>query len=268
MSHLFGCVCNEPPRLGEALQAIEPQLTVPGPVARFGLGYVQAGEVLLSRNPRGQRTAVDFFAMLRQLPSDYVVGCTTGEDGLSGSANTPPYRYRRWLFGQPEPAPAADGSRPLARVGELCAAVIPAFLDRSITGKTTAEHIFHVFLAMLHDTADIDDPNLPVPVIRRALRDAIQLIDSRLAGAGIGERVTGNIIVTNSRSMLAVRLGDAIYVRRVKHPDPRRSDHRLFRAVLALSGISEPGEGFEAIPESSVLTISRDLMTDIVPLAT
>lgn len=267
MSHLFGCVCNEPPRLGEALAAVSPQLSTPGPVARFGLGYVQAGEVLLSRNPRGQPGAVDFFEMLKKLPSDYVVGCTTPNDGLSGSANTPPYRFRHWLWGQPDPPVTADGSRSLERVGELCADAVPSFLARNIAGKTAAEHIFHVFLAMLHDAGALDAPNLPVAAMRRALRDAVSLVESRLRATGIEDRVTANVIVTNSRSMLAARLGEPIYVRRVKHPDPRRSDHRLFRAVLALSGIAEPGEGFEAIPAASVLTISRDLKTDIVPLA-
>jgi glutamine amidotransferase len=259
MTRLFGCTCNEPQRIAQALESVRPVLTAPGPVPRWGLGYVQAGEVLLRRHPRGGDDSVDFFEALQNLQSDYIIGYASQPDGLAGNANTQPFRFRHWLYAQEGGFDGFEAMQP--RLLER----IPEFLQRNIAGKTPAEHFFNVFLAHMYEAGSLDDPNVPVGVIRRALRDSTAVIESIAAESG-ARGTPGNVVVTNSRTMLALRLELPVFLRRFKQADPRRSDNKHFRAVLALSADAEPGEGFEAIPPRSVLTISRDLQTDVIEL--
>ena len=260
MTRLFGCTCNEPHRVAQALEPIRESLVAKGPVARWGLGYVQAGEVLLRRHPRPSED-VDFFRSVSELHSDYIVGCASSADGLAGNANTQPFRFRHWLFaceGGLEGEAAAVDDDLQARLLEH----IPGFLARNIAGKTSAEHVFHVLLGLLYDSGSLDDPNVGLDHVRRALRDTLALVYSVMTEAG-STRGPGNIVATNGRAMFAVRLDHPIVVRGFKPPDPRRGDHKHFRAVLAMSSDAPPAEGFEAIPPNSVLTISRELQTEI-----
>ena len=51
-------------------------------------------------------------------------------------------------------------------VGARLAEHVPEYLRRNLKGRTPAELVFHVFLAMLHDEGSIDDPNLPLAGVR------------------------------------------------------------------------------------------------------
>lgn len=255
MTRLFGCTCNEPHRVAQALEPVRSVLVAEGPAARWGLGYVQSGEVLLRRHPR-PADRIDFYESVAGLQSDYVIGCASPEDGLAGNANTQPFRFRHWLFAGEGDIDAFEEVQP--RLLEH----VPDFLARNISGKTSAEHVFHLFLGQLYDAGSLDDPNVALGDVRRALRDTLALVYSLISETG-ASRGPGNLVVTNSRAMFAVRLGQPICVRGFKHPDRRRSDHRHFRAVLAVSSEESPGEGFEEIPPNSVLTISRELNTEV-----
>jgi glutamine amidotransferase len=258
MTSLFGYICNQPQRAGEALTPLRSLMVAPPPVARWGLAYVQSGEVLLSRTPRTSETPVDFFEAVVEVPSDYVVGHASTADGLSGNANTQPFRFRRWMFAMED---VAEHHHELApRLLEH----VPEYLRRNIKGKTLGEHVFHVLLSFLHDAGSLDDPNLDTQVSRRALRDAFALVYGEFTEAGVRASL-GNAIVSNSRSMLALRLDAPLYLRRLKVPVSKR-DAETFKGVLALSTGTDPGEGFEEIPQRSVLAVSRDIRTDIASL--
>lgn len=262
MTRLFGCICNQPHRLDEALEAVRAVLVAPAPVARWGLGYVHSGEVLLTLHPR-QSGDVDFHGLLAGLNSDYVIGWAGGNDALRGDANTQPFRYRRWFFAQEGPGPSAE---PFADLHPQLVTHIPDYLRRNIRGRSPAEHVFHLFLSMLHDAGTLDDPNLAPIHIRRALRDTVALAE-KVAGKNVDELALGNIIVSNSRSMMGVRLGAPLVVRRLKqHKDPKRPESQ-FKAVLVVSSADLRGEsGFEELPPRSAVAISRDVSTDIVEL--
>ncbi len=259
MGRLFGIICNEPKRLHEAIAPAREALVARGPQVGWGLGYVHGGEVLLKRHPR--RTAdVDIYAALRELTSDYIIAYASDDATYTGNDNTQPFRYKKWLFAQSGAIDDFDDVRP-ALVEQ-----VPQFMRRNIKGKTPAEHVFHVFLAFLHDAGAIEDRNLPPAHSRRALRDAMASVYSSLAQFGSANR-PGNLIVTNSRSMLAVRLDAPMYVRRFRHVDKKREEGQEFRAIVVVSDVGEsPGEGFEEVPRGSVIMISRDLQIDIVDL--
>lgn len=258
MSLLFGCICNQPQTMVEALQPVRDSLRATAPVPRWGLGYVQGGQVLLSRTPRLSETDVEMYESIERLTTDYLIGHAAGDDGLRGNENTQPFRYRTWMFAQ-------DGSAPeLEKILPALNEHLPPFLRRNVKGKTSAEYLFNLFLAFLHDGGKLDDPNLPLGETRRALRDAAALFSSLQTKAGVSHSGLGNVMVSNARSMLAVRLAGPLYMRRLKVHEEGEAD--TFRGVLVVSRGENPGEGFEEIPESSALEIQRDLRTDIVSL--
>ena len=262
MTRLFGCICNQPQRLDEALEGVRAALVARAPVARWGLGYVHSGEVLLTLHPRQAPGEVDFHALLSGLNSDYMIGWAGADDELRGDANTQPFRYRRWIFAQEGPGPRSDL---LADLQPRLLEHVPDYLRRNIRGRSAAELTFHLFLAMMHDAGTIDDPNLAPVHIRRALRDTVALIDTIAGGPGIWPH--GNVVLSNSRSMLGVHLDGPMVVRRLKQQaDPRRPESE-FKAVLVVSSPDLAGEnGFEELPARSAVAINRDVTTDIVEL--
>lgn len=265
MTRLFGCTCNQPERLAHALEPVRTVLVAPAPVARWGLGYVQSGEVLLSRTPRRSVNPVDFYGSFARIQSDYVIGHAASDDHLSGNANTQPFRYRRWLYAQ-------DGElADLAAVQEQLLEKVPGYLRRNIQGRTLGEHLFQIFLAMFESTASLDDVNLPLAESRRALHAAVTLIRGIVPPT---PENFGNIITTNSRSLVAARLGRPLYMRNLNVPGlagerskAKKGDREsVFRGILVLSSDTPPGQGFEEIPVGSVLLVSRDLRIEVTSL--
>ncbi len=260
MTSLFACTCNQPQHLHEALAPVRSLLVAPGPVARWGLGYIQSGEVLLSRTPRRSPNQVDLYAALGPLHADYVVGHATADDGLHGTANTQPFRFRRWVFA----ATDRDLVGEFDTIRDAILEHIPDFLRRNIRGTGPAEHLFHVFLSFLHDAGSLDDPNLPPTHSRLALRDALALLDGLTYKHKL-EGKLGDMVLSNGRSTLGVSLGAGLYWRRLKIPvQPREAE--TFSGVLVVSADHDPERGFEAIPRQTVLAISRDFQTSAVPL--
>jgi len=253
---LIAYISNQAKRLPEAIAPVRETLRVEGTVPRWGMGYVQAGHVLLSRNPKEHPKGVDLAAVLEPLQSDYIIAWAGEEDGLKGTANTQPFRYRSWLYAQ-----TASTAVDVAPIVEH----MPGYLRRNIRGKTLAEGFFHLMLSLLHDSGGIDDPDLDPHAIGLALRDASALATRLLdgeTGAGIG-----SIAVSNSRSMVVAHFGgDPLFVRSLKNEDPKLSESQRYRAVLAMTGTAKPGDGFEAIPPGSAVVVHRNLDSDIVPL--
>jgi len=269
MTRLFGCTCNQPQHLQTALEPVRSALLIEAPVIRWGVGYVQGGEVLLSRHPRLSEEPVDIFESLGSLRSDYLIGHSSSDDGLRGNPNTQPFRFRQWMFAQ------QGHIEPFDELRQQLLEHTPAYLRRNIKGKTSGEYVFHLFLSFLHDAGTLDDPNVDPMEVRRVLRDTLALVFGAITKLGGNDqaRRPGNAVVSNGRSMLALRLDTPMYMRRLKVADSagkgQNQSGESFRGVLALSSdkpIEELGEGFEEIPKRSVLVISRDLRTDIVSL--
>src|SRR3569623_409692 len=159
---LFACMCNQPKRLWTALAPVRPVLSAAPPVTRWGLGYGQGGDALLARTPKSSAKAVDLAAPLAEIPTDCAIGQAMDDERFGGTDNTPPFRFRRWMFAMTG-NPDLDGA-----TGHLLEH-IPEYLRRNLKGKTPGELLFHVFLAMLHDEGSVDAPNVNVQATRRAL---------------------------------------------------------------------------------------------------
>ncbi len=252
-------MCNQPQRLAEALGPVRAALVAPGPIARWGLGYVHGGEVLLSRTPRSSANEgdapLDFFPAIEPIRSDCIIGHATAAGTTSGDVlqlpteATQPFRFRRWMLAQD------GGGQVEASEWQKQVERIPDFLRRNLRGRTAAELTLHLLMASLHDQGMVDDPNLPSAIARKALAETL----GRFAG--------GTVAASNTRALWVARPdgGAPIYIRRLQVHDDRGNRDDSFRGVLITCGLPV-GDGAEEVPAGSVLGVSRDLRVDINPL--
>lgn len=277
---LFACICNQPQRLPAALAPVRPALIAQPPISRWGMGYIQGGDVLLVRTPKASVVPVDLAGPLTaEIKTDCAIAQAVRDagTGLGGTDNTPPFRFRRWMFGQSGPggrsfslyddrrdSPAESGDDIVPRL----LGHIPEYLRRNIKGRTAAELTFHVFLAMLHDEGNIDDPNLPPAASRRALAATLRLVAAELARAGKVSTALGNVAVTNGRSMVVAHLDEPLRLRRLWVTGERGERDESFRGFLLVSGgDGEVKDGFEDVPADRAVLISRDLQLAFADLA-
>lgn len=260
MTCLLGIICNQSERMVRALEPVRSALVAPAPVARWGLGYAQGGEILLSRSPRQHTEDVDFFAALQGLRSDCVIAQACPPDDFSGNSNTQPFRYRQWMLAQEGCAPSLPAVQ--AAVFEH----IPDFLQRNIGGRTLDELLFHLFLSHLHRVGSLDEANLSPERACELMSEALRTFRSSV-GTTEATGDLGNLMLSNGRSFVALRLGRPLYLRRLTIPAPRSGRDDSFRGVLVISASHAPGEGFEEIPLRAALRINRDVHTDVAPLA-
>src|SRR5258708_6089432 len=103
---LFACMCNQPQRLAAALAPVRATLVAEPPVARWGLAYSQGGDVLLVRTPKASTRPVDLASPLTEIATDCAIAAAVRgtESAPGGTDNTPPFRFRRWMFAQGETA--------------------------------------------------------------------------------------------------------------------------------------------------------------------
>ncbi len=286
---LFACMCNQPQRLAAALAPVRATLVAQPPISRWGLGYIQGGDVLLVRTPKASTVQVDLAGPLSEIATDCAIAQSVHDArGLySGTDNTPPFRYRRWLFAQSGVelmVKGPNGNVPVAHSGDATAKLlehVPEYLRRNIKGRTPSEVIFHVFLSMLHDEGNIDDPNLPTAATRRALAATLKLVSAELGKLDVppGQLVMGNVALTNGRSMVVAHLDEPLRLRRLTvsndkgEPLPTSASSGggnvdAFRGVLLVSGgDGDPKEGFEDVPPRHTVLVSRDLQVSFADLA-
>ncbi|MCX5742878.1 MAG: hypothetical protein NT062_10320 [Proteobacteria bacterium] len=268
---LFATMCNQPQRLAEALDPIRATLVAEPLVSRWGLGYIQGGDVLLVRTPKASERSVDLAGPLLGHPPTVATDCAIAiavrdvahAPVLGGTDNTPPFRFRRWLYAQTglpawQPEAAAIAAKLLAHV--------PEYLRRNLRGRTPGELIFHQFLAMLHDEGRIEDPNLPTAVTLRVLASTLRLVNAELAAASLPP-LTGTVAMSDGRSMVIAHLpGDLLRLRRLWVLDDRGNRDANFRGVIVVSGRGDGKDGFEDVPVGNAVLVSRDLQVSFADL--
>ncbi|HEX2690193.1 MAG TPA: hypothetical protein VHN14_26440 [Kofleriaceae bacterium] len=264
---LFACICNQPQRLTVALAPVRAALIAPPPVSRWGLGYIQGGDVLLVRTPKASTTPIDLAGPITaEIKTDCVIAQAMRDEGanVGGTDNTPPFRFRRWMYAQT----GLDNQLFAEEIAPRLLEHIPEYLRRNLKGRTPAELIFHVFLAMLHDEGNIDDPNLPPAASRRALAATLRLVTAELTKAGKPSATMGNVALTNGRSMVVAHLHEPLRLRRLWVNSERGDREESFRGCLLVSGgDGDAKDGFEDVPLQRAVLISRDLQVSLADLA-
>lgn len=256
---LFAVMCNQPERLGAALAPVRPLLRVRRAVSRWGLAYDHGGEVLLVRTPKSS-DEVDLASPLEDLASDCVLAQAVGDVRTSVPDNTPPFRFRRWMFAQ-------LGDFEVARVWARATTRIPEFLRRNLRSKEPGDLAFHLFLTALYEHGPpgaLDEPNLAPAVVRKALAKSSADLASDLLAEGASAEL-GSSVVANGRIMLALRRKQALGVRRLWLPNDRGERDERFRCVLFLSS-DTPEDGFEELAPGQVAIVRRDLTLELSTL--
>jgi hypothetical protein len=258
---LFAVMCNQPERLRLALAPVRQHLHAPGPVTRWGMAYDHGGDVLLIRTPKPGQD-VDLASPLESLSTDCVIAQAVRDDRSPIPDNTPPFRFRRWMFAQ-------LGNFDVGAVWSQASARIPEFLRRNLRSKEPGDLAFHLFLTALHEVGPsgaLDDPNLQHHVARRALAISSHQLEADLQAAGASAQL-GSAVVSNGRSMLALRRAGALRMRRLWVPNDRGERDERFRCVAFLSSDApHPEDGFEELAAGQVAIVKRDLTLDLATL--
>ena len=262
---LFASMCNQPKRLAAALEPVRPVLVAQPPVSRWGLGYSQGGDVLLVRTPKASERPVDLASPLAEIATDCAIAQAVRdrEDRpvFAGTDNTPPFRFRRWMFAQ-------TGQPDLESIAPRLVEHVPEYLRRNMKGRSPAELVFHIFLAMLHDEGSVDDANLPVHATRRALAATVRLVSAEQEKVGGPPLPFGNLVASNGRSLVAARIDEPLRLRRLWVTGERGERDESFRGILLVSGgDGDPREGFEDSAAQRAVLVTRDLQVQLADLA-
>jgi glutamine amidotransferase len=206
---MFGLIGNRPDLATRVLKVNADVLTTrveAGKPVGWGVGFYQAGEVLLRRRPVDERRVLDLAEAAGTVRADVLIGHVRRPGiGALRTENTHPFRYRHWLFAQTGNIQGFEQLEP--RLVEAQ----PEFLRRNIRGDTDSERFFYLFLSFLHDAGHLDDVRVAPNHVREALRATIALVDRLSAEEGFGEN-TGDLLVANGETLFAVhRAGKMAY---------------------------------------------------------
>ncbi len=282
MSRLLAYLGNDPERVQCALHPGRALLVDDAVGAdSWGVGFYQGGEVLLRRKPKPPAAPVDFYEVASEVRTDALIGhVRRGTVGAPKDENTPPFRFRSWLFAHHGTVDGFERIRP----GLL--EEVPDYLRRNLRGETDSEHLFHRFLAELHALGKLDDPLITTTEAGRAIARMIAAIERLCAAAGATPPEL-DLAVTNGRILLAVRRGAPMHLRRLQgirdcpvcreRSGPvaesgrgarvRPVDHEHLRAVvLVADSPGSPGPPWQEVAERHLVAVSHALAVTIEPL--
>jgi hypothetical protein len=279
MSHLVAYIGNEPENMACALFSARSALysrSADKPEG-WGLGFVQGGDVLLQKRPRAETVEVDLYGLVKDLHADALVGRVgLGADSNTSAEDADPFRFRSWLFGSVGQVSQSGFESVRDRLLES----IPDFLRRNIRGKSPSEHIFHLFLAFLHDAGILDMPSPAPMAVHGALRNSVAFLDRLLTGTG-SESIQLALVATNGRCFVAT---GCAYPMRFLHIEGisdcpvchgrvdldgngRRLPHESLHAVVLEANRAIAGRpGWREVPDRSALIVGADRVPQILSL--
>lgn len=241
----------------------------------YGFGYFTTGDVLLGKRPSGAPALLTVAQLVGEVDTDVLVAFgRSARNGHPKDEDTPPFRFRRWLF-------AHDGAiEGFSQVQPRLIELLPDFLRRAIEGQTDSEHAFMVFLKFLRDDGRLDDLDLEAEAAGEALARTVRQIDawSREVGA---QKSSLNFVATNGRILAATRRGRPLSYGLLEglvpcglhgvtgaSPDTEAMvrPHRQVKAVCFAGRLLAPN-GFVEVPESSSVSVSRDLRVSVRAIA-
>jgi hypothetical protein len=280
--HLVAYFGNEPDNLGCALFSARPALSAKSPrdggtVDGYGLGFVQGGDVLLQKRPRAESAEIDLYGLVKNTRADGLVGrIGLGQDGSTPAEDADPFRFRSWLFGSI--GDVSPGVMDAVREGVLEST--PAFLRRNIRGGSASEHLFHLFLAFLHDAGILDQPTPSPASVHVALRNSIAFVERLLDTAG-APALEIAVAATNGRCFVATGCTTPVRylhvegisdcpVCQAKHDAEhhrRRYRHEALRGLVVEANpdvVARPG--WTEVPDRSALIAGPDRAPNISSL--
>jgi predicted glutamine amidotransferase len=278
MARLVGFIGNRPDLGARAIELEDRALTVrrrEGVIPGWGVGFYQGGEILLKRRPIDDRPEISLVDMTKDVRADILVAHVRAATvGSLRTENTHPFRYRQWLFAH---TGTVEG---FARLRNQLSDSLPQFLQRDVRGETDSELLFHLFLSFLHDSGQLDRPNVDAASARTALRSSIALVDRLCAEEGAGPSAM-NIVVTNPEYLLVAHGGTPMAYRIYQGSDDmerllsdgglgrmRMPDYAASRLTLVASDFDDDQApaGWTHVGERAIVTFTRADAPAIEPI--
>jgi predicted glutamine amidotransferase len=261
MSRVLALIGNRPDVCGVAAKKYAHLLQVKteGKALGWGIGFYQAGEALLRRRPLDDREVIEI-AALNDVSSALVIAqVRTPGVGALRTENTPPFRYRDWLFAQRGTMVGFDQIRaPLLER-------LPEFLRCNLRGDTDGEAMFYSFLSCLDEVAGLERDRISPAQIRDGLRGALARADQLLARAG-QPPATLDWFVSDSEYLVSLHRTGTMMYRRFEAPEeleallpegPPGSSLHPFRCSVVASGLEELPEKWSRLESSRLVTLTR-----------
>lgn len=264
MARMFGFIGNRADLGARVLALHRDALKVkatPGQPLGWGVGFYQAGEVLLRRRPLDERDVIDLVEVTANVRTDVLIGHVRRPTiGNLRTENTHPFRHRQWLFAQTGTIQGFDALKDRLFESQ------PEFLRRNVRGDTDSELFFYLFLSFLHDAGHLDDPLVQPSHIHAALRASISLVDRLSAEEGFPPN-QGDLLVTNGEYLLATHRGGNLAYRVLKgrhDVEELLGDDGLYQARIPNVDTTHfciVATGLEVVPPSWKLAAEEVIVT-------
>lgn len=261
MSRVLAIVGNRPDVCGVAAKKYAHLLEVKthGKALGWGIGFYQAGEALLRRRPLDDREVIEIGA-LNDVSSGLLIAQVRSPGvGALRTENTPPFRYRDWLFAQRGTVQAFEQIRaPLLER-------LPEFLRCNLRGETDGEAMFYSFLSCLDEAVGLDCDRISPAQIRDALRGALARADQLLSRAG-QPRAALDWFVSDGECLVALHRTDTMMYRRFEEPEelealleegPPGAPMHPFRCSVLASGLDQLPEKWSRLDAGCLVTLTR-----------
>jgi predicted glutamine amidotransferase len=261
MSRVIALIGNRPDVCALVMQKYAPLMRVEtqGEPLGWGVGLYQHGEALLRRRPMDDRQVIEV-AALGTTPADLLLAqIRTPTVGGLRTENTPPFRYRDWMFAQ------RGTIENFERIRSGLIDVQPDFLRRNVRGDTDGEVMFYSFLSCLHEAVGLDHDRIGAVEIRRALRTAIGSLDKMLAAENTPEARL-DWFVTDGEHLVCLHRSGSMMSRTLSTTDELEDflpestaavTFQPFQCSLIASGLPELPAQWRAIKGGTLITLTR-----------
>lgn len=281
MTLTFGFIGNRPDVGHWIAKSQKESLSLsaePGGAVAFGIGFFQADEVLLRRRPADPRATVDLSAELGDIRGHALLSQLRNvHHGELTTESTPPLRFGHLLFACDGEFPDAVALRPLAQ------ARLPAFLRPLLGQGTFPELVLGLFLAKipqphLERSRDVSAARgtLGAAQIRNGIRAALGEL-TRIADEAKVSPFVGDIWICSGEELVIGHRSGPLYLRVFRSrrelmnlgevpPSSAAPGSDLTQAFGVVGGQFPAGEGWERLPDQTMLTLTRSAAPEVEAL--
>ncbi|MCA9600725.1 MAG: class II glutamine amidotransferase [Myxococcales bacterium] len=259
---LIGYMANRADRFGAALEqeSAVVDATASDDPSGYGVGFYQGGEVLLMKRPLFERTDLHWSEVVGDVQTDCAVahlrrGMTVG---AFRTDNTHPFRMRQWLFAHNGAIDKFEAMR------ERLMEQLPDFIRRNLRGQTDSEHFFHLILSFLHDSGQLDNPDIADTYVLPALRSSVAMLEQLSSEVGAAPP-TLNLVLATGRRMYALRWGRPMMIVE-RESDARTEKPVRFRYTMVVGGAESVPAGYRTMEDRSIAIIDRNLKVTYHPV--
>jgi predicted glutamine amidotransferase len=261
MSRVLALVGNRPDVCGVAAKKYAHLLQVEthGKALGWGIGFYQAGEALLRRRPLDDREVIEISALNDISAGLIIAQIRTPGVGALRTENTPPFRYRDWLFAQRGTIAGFEQIRdPLLER-------VPEFLRCNLRGETDGEAMFYSFLSCLDEHVGLDRDRISPAHLRDAMRAAMARLE-QLLGSAASSSAAIDWFVSDREQVIALHRTGTMMYRRFEAPEeleallphgPPGASLHPFRCSVIASGLDDPPEHWLRVEPGRLVTLNR-----------